>query len=370
MLKKWMICLMALMLLWSATAAAEEITVEEIRTQIGSNYVSYPQLSGMADASLQQKINDDIVLSSGVANHMVTLATLSGSPWKLTVDYRVCLLDDRVFSAVISAMGKLPGQRDGHAYTALTYDLTTGERLTLADIFTNPDAAAAQMEAIAEKSLAEELNGYMEYADIVPLPADSFTLDGDSITFWYPFDQFSLLSGYSGACQFWYEELEGLWAEERLPMTDDEIRASVAQTVADGRLPKVPAAMGESMQKVTEAYRLLRTPDEFPGGRYFVLEDPAFRQVLVISGMLEENAVVEGLQLKRGGLCGFVIGKTSQERWRQVLGQPEETIDMTENMAYDYNLPMGQYDVYHYGGNELRLYADLSGVLCAVQLCK
>ena len=45
-------------------------------------------------------------------------------------------------------------------------------------------------------------------------------------------------------------------------------------------------------------------------------------------------------------------------------------MNVTENMAYDYNLPVGQYDVYHYGENELRLHADESGVLCAVQLCK
>ena len=42
----------------------------------------------------------------------------------------------------------------------------------------------------------------------------------------------------------------------------------------------------------------------------------------------------------------------------------------TENMAYDYNLPQGQSDLYHYGAYELRLHADTDGVLRAIQLCK
>lgn len=40
----------------------------------------YPQLTGMADEAVQKKINDDIVLSSGVANHLVTLAHAGGQP--------------------------------------------------------------------------------------------------------------------------------------------------------------------------------------------------------------------------------------------------------------------------------------------------
>ena len=116
MLKKcsaWIAALLMLTVLM--TAGAEEMAVEEIRTQIGAHFVSYPQLKGMADQAVQQKINDDIVLSSGAANHLVTLATLGNGPWKLEVDFQVCMLNEQVFSAVISARGKLPGKRDGHA---------------------------------------------------------------------------------------------------------------------------------------------------------------------------------------------------------------------------------------------------------------
>ena len=200
MLKKWLTCLLVLLLSFSlAQACADEIIIEEIATQIGENCVAYPQLSGMKDKAVQQKINDDIVMFSGVTNHIVTLATLMGSQQKLEVNYQAALLEDEVFSVVISAKGRLPGKRDGHSWTAMTYDLHTGERMTLEDLFTDVDAAVAHMEQIAEETLSDELNGYMEYSDILPLPAEAFTLDENGITFWYPAEQFSLLSGYSGA---------------------------------------------------------------------------------------------------------------------------------------------------------------------------
>ena len=375
MLKKWLTCLLVLLLSFSlAQACADEIIIEQIATQIGENCVAYPQLSGMKDAAVQQKINDDIVMSSGVTNHIVTLATLMGGQQKLMVNYQAALLEDDIFSVVISAKGKLPGKRDGHSWAAMAYDLHTGERLTLDDLFADVDAAVARMEQIAEETLSDELNGYMEYSDILPLPVESFTLDENGITFWYPAEQFSLLSGYSGACQFWYEELDGLWLDqENVQLSDAEIKTAISAGIAEGKLPHVPVQMGQSMQQVTQQYRLLRTPDEFPGGRYFVLGDPAFRQILVISDALSaeySQSVVEGIQLRRGGLYGLVIGRTTQQRWREVLGQPDENVAFSENMAYDYDLPAGQYDVYHYGENQLRLHADENGVLCALQLCK
>lgn len=371
MLKKGMLCLMAMLVFVFVQAGAEEIAIEEVKTQIGENIVVYPQLRGMADEAIQQKINDDIVLSSGVTNHMISLVTLTGQQ-TLVVEYDA-YLNETIFSTIISAKGKLPKIRDGHEYTALTYDLTTGERVALDEVFTDVDAAVALMEEKAAASLSEELNGYLEYSDITPLPVDAFTLDEDGITFWYPSDQFSLVSGFSGACQFWYEELEGLWITDPAPeMTEAEQKAAVEKSVASGIIPHVPVQMGQNMQEIADEYRLLRTPDEFPGGRYFLMEDPAFRSIMVISDSLQAdyaNSVVEGIQLRRGALHGLVIGKTVQTEWQKVLGIPDSALTMTETMAYDYGLCEGTCDIYHFGDYELRLYADAYGTLCAIQLC-
>lgn len=376
MLRKMILTILALML-FLLPAQAEEavlqnIAVQEVAAQLGENSVCYPQLNGMADEALQQKINDDIVLSSGVSSHMITLLTLA-SQQTLTVDYDAWLSDE-LFSVVISAKGKLPQKRDGHSYTALTYDLKTGERVTLDALFADVDAAVARMEELAVETLSEELNGYLEYSDITPLPVDSFTLDEDGITFWYPAEQFSLASGYSGACQFWYAELADYWLEQPAEETDaGERRALIETLVEEGRIPHVPVMLGDDMQTIADEYRLLRTPDEFPGGRYFIMEAPAFRSILLISDSIQwdySESVLEGIQLRRGELCGLVIGRTDRESWQQLLGEPDSVISMSENMAYDYGLYEGVCDVYRFGENELRLYADAENTLRTIQLCK
>ncbi len=377
--------LVAILLLLPIGALGEKMPeIDEIRTTIGENFVAYPQLQGMEDEEIQRKINDDIVLSSGVANHMVTLATLGESNWGLKADYEMTMLNEFVFSAVFGAKGKMPDAREGQAYTALSYDLSTGQRLTLDKLLGDVDAAVAWMEEDAEKSFAGLFSGYMEYDEVTPLPRDSFTLDEDGITFWYPSDQFFLLSGYAGACRFTYEELsEWLLTDEnalpaRLGVTgkmtsDEEAKKAIEESAASGRLPHIPVQLGENMGEIVEAYRLAQTPDSFPGGRYFVLEAPAFRDVMLISDAIQsgfEDSVLEGIQLRRGSMYGLMIGQTRRERWLSLLGEPEESIAFSESMAYDYGLPTGQSDIYHFGGYELRLHSDDTQTLRAIQLCK
>ena len=367
----------------SAASAASAVEVGEVRTQIGDAYVAYPQLEGLEDEAVMKAVNDDIVLSADIASHLITLATLGESTWGLKVDYETYLQGD-VFSTVISAKGKMPTGREGHAYTALTYDLLTGQRLTPQALFTDADAAAETLGAMAEASLSRELSDYLDHSAITPLPLSSFTVNADGVTFWYASDQLSYLSGYSGACQFFYEELDGLLRtdEEGLAVrigawprsyTASRTKSLIETCVSEGWLEHIPVQMGQPMTELTQLYRLVRTPDAFPGGRYFVLEAPVFRDVLVISDSLEagyEHSVVEGIQLRRGGLYGLMIGQTESSYWREALGEPQEVIAFSENMAYDYGLPVGESDVYHFGAYELRLHADETGVLRAIQLCQ
>ena len=192
------------------------------------------------------------------------------------------------------------------------------------------------------------------------------------------------MSGYSGACQFFYSELAPfLLTEEdavpaqigavQAPLSQQEARKAIEAAVTEGKLPHVPVTLGDRMTDVVDRYRLLRTPDEFPGGRYYVLEDPAFREILVISDAIQSGygaSVVEGVQMRRGDLCGLLIGQAVREDWHAILGEPDETMTYTDSMAYDYGLPVGESDIYHFGEHELRLHADTDGVLRAVQLGK
>lgn len=360
-------------------AQPELPTVNSIVMEQNGNCLAYPQLTGLADSRVQQRINDDIILSADITSHMITFASLGpDSLWGLQVSYDM-YVSEHVVSFVITADGKMPNNRQGHTNTPLTYDLATGKRLRLEALFADPAAAQQWLEEAAVRNLSGEMSDYENSADILPLPVERFSLDGTGITFWYEPEQLTNVSGKAGACRFDYTELQHLLVADGLPadlgaiqprLTADEQHQLVLRTLEEGRLSQVPVALGEPMPQIIESYGLSRTPDEFPGGRYFVLEDPLFQNILLISDAMQsgyDHSVLEGIQLRRGAFCGLLVGEATRKEWLLVLGEPDETLQMTENMAYDYDLPTGTCDLYANGGNVVRFYADDNGVLAAVQ---
>ncbi len=364
-----------------AETPSQTPSVESIVMENGENRLSYPQLSGLEDAAVQQLINDDIILSADLTSHMITLATLTpDSLWGLQVSYEACV-NERVASFVISAEGKMPNNRQGQTNVPLTYDLQTGRRLTAADLFTDTAQAAEWLETEALRTLGEEISDYEDSSTLLPLPLDHFSLDEFGITFWYTPQQFTTISGQAGACRFDFVEVQHLLnaADDGIPaaagmllpaVDDDAQRLAVQQTAENRKLEQLPVTLGEPMTDIIQRYGLSRTPDEFPGGRYFAMEHPVFRSVYLISDAMQsgyEHSVLEGIQLRRGAFCGLLIGQARQEDWRQLLGDPVEMIVITESMAYDYALPAGNCDIYLINGCAVRFYSDRQSVLAAVQ---
>lgn len=363
--------------------AEETVKVAEVSTAIGDNSVRYPQLESMADAQIQQAINDAVVEKAKIAQRLVTLGTLQSGGTGLKVDYDAYVGGD-IFSAVIDAVGIMENGRSGQSYTGMAFDLATGEPLELTALFSDVDGAVAYMEATLEGAYMDELSSYLAYAMVTPLPVENFSMDADGITFYYPADQFSLLSGYCGAVQFNYDELAAYLKTDAdslpakmgiLPqtLTDAEIKTKIEQAAADGTLPHVRATLGEPMPGLIAKYRLLRQPDQYPGGKYYQLEAPMFRQVLVLSDALTsgyENSVVEGILSFRTDLYGLQTGVATRDRWLAVLGQPQSTVAFDEDLAYDYGLPVGTADYYTIGERQLLMYADEADTLYAVRLSR
>lgn len=388
MRNKFLFGIIAFLLLFSSVSLglAEAHTappvVESVTMEKDGNRLSYPQLTGLADAEVQRRINDDIFLSANLSAHMITFATLTpDSLWGLQVTYEA-FVTERVASFVISADGKMPNGRQGQTSVALTYNLTDGQRLKADDLFENPAEAISWLEEEALATLGEEISDYEDSAALLPLPADHFSLDAYGITFWYAPEQFRTVDGRAGACRFDYSEIQHLLRqeEEDLPKvlgmldtekTPEECRNIILQAMTDGKLEHLPVTLGQPMTAVIDSYGLTRTPDEFPGGRYFVLEHPLFRSVLLISDAMEsgwEQSVAEGIQMRRGAIGGLLIGQAMQQDVEMVLGTPSEVIQITENMAYDYGLMTGECYLYHHNDRTLRFYFDDDGVLRAVQL--
>lgn len=364
-----------------ATAEPEQPTVKDVSTVIGDNAVSYPQLEGLSDEKIQQAINNSIVEKAKIAQRMVTLSTLKSGSSGLQVRYEA-YVGAGVFSTVISAFGIMENGRNGQEYTTLNYDLATGRALTFADFFTNPDTAAGHMESILQDTIGDDLSAYLVNASLAPLPRDNFSVNADGITFYYPANQFSLLSGYCGAAQFDYWELSDdlISSADSLPvrlgafpqtLKDKEIRKKIEEAVQNGMLPHFPIKIGDAMTDLVQRYRLLRQPDQYPGGRYYQMEAPLFRQVLILSDALAagyDQSKAEGLLSFRVDLFGLQTGVTTQKRWRDVLGEPNSTVSFDETLAYDYSLPVGTADYYTIGNHQLLMYADENGILYAVRI--
>ncbi len=365
------------------TQEQQAVIISTVSTTIGENSIEYPQLEGMSDTLVQQTINNTIVEKAKIAQRMVTLSMLQSGGEGLTLNYQAYMGGD-LFSTVINAVGIMENGRSGQEYTALCFSLSTGKPVTLSELFSDPDAAVAYMEQTLEDTYWDELSAYLVYAALSPLPVDQFTLDENGITFYYPSEQFSLLSGYSGAAQFHFDELSEYWITDpegypaklgALPqaLSDAEMKTKIIDAVTNGKLPDIPVTLGMSMLELVSAFRLLRTPDQYPGGRYFQLEAPMFRQVLVLSDALTstyDNSVAEGIMSFRTDLYGLKTGETKRERWLSVLGDPKSTVVFDEDLAYDYGLPLGTADYYSFGGRQLLLYADENDTLYAIRITR
>ncbi|MBR4067652.1 MAG: hypothetical protein IKK08_03370 [Clostridia bacterium] len=353
--------------------------VESVVMEQNGNRLAYPKLTGMSDARIQQAINDDIIVSAGLTSHMITFASLTpDSLWGLQVSYDSYCTESFI-SFVISAEGKMPNNRQGHTNTPLTYDLSTGKRLKPSALFADPAAAQEWLETEALNTLGKEISDYEDSSALLPLPMERFSLDEYGITFWYEPEQFTKINGEAGACHFEYAEIQHLLLKDGLPSmagmlvptySAEEQRENVWKALAQGKLEQIPVTLGDPMQQLVDTFGLSRTPDEFPGGRYFVMDHPAFRSILLISDAMQnsyEDSVLQGIQLRRGSFCGFLVGETTRYDWQKVLGEPAQVIQLTEDMAYEYDLPEGYCDIYTHCGNTVRLYADDKGVLAAVQ---
>ena len=88
------ICVLLLVITCLSALAQEEKSLNVIpqRSEIGDNYVTYPQLEGLEDEIIQTAVNEDIIERAQITDHMMTLVTMGDSVWGLKVNYRVQLL--------------------------------------------------------------------------------------------------------------------------------------------------------------------------------------------------------------------------------------------------------------------------------------
>ena len=343
--------------------------------------ITYPVFFGSNDPQVDMAVNVAIYSQGKIDQRINTLNALKKDGWGLEVSYQA-FLKENLLSLVISALGDMGSGWNGQEYASITFDLLQGKAVTAQQLFLDADEAFTYMETILEEDLYPSLSGYMTHDALTPMPKNRFFIDDKGITFYYEPQKFSYLSGYSGSIHFLFSELEPylnlktgsvlsvIGIGETLSLSEKSLPL-IEEAVKKGSLPQVPVAIGDPLPQIIEAHRLLSDPDNFPGGRFIHIEDPLFRDVWLMTDSLYQGydqSIVQGIRTTRGNLSGLITGNTTQQEWQKVLGEPQSSIVIDEQTAYEYWLVPGTSDYYSYGDYQLRLHCDEQGLLACIMV--
>ena len=375
-MKHRFIALFLLLMLTFTCSLAESPapTVNDMGLELMGSSVRYPQLTGL-DPAVQSAVNAAIMEKGHINERLSRMAALLDAPVKLNVSYSY-ILQDNVFSCAILASGAVENSRATQVWSAVNLDLSTGQEVTFADLFTDAEAAADFIEGYLNEQVAPELSAHLPAGSLTPLPAN-FTLSPTGLTLYYDIDAFRTLSDKAGTVTIlWSEFPAGMAA---LPMAQTHLTfpadapAALAEALKEGSFTGIPASLGQSVQELVERCALLTDPDIYEGGRMIALEDGAFRNVWLLTDALTEEfdqSVVQGIRADRLNFYGLCTGSTTIDGWREMLGEPDNTLTVSEARAEAWRIVPGTSDYYTFGDYRLRLHADESGVLRSVFLTR
>jgi hypothetical protein len=376
-----------LFLLLSMFTSYAEISIELItQTGVGGQIV-YPQIGGLYDERVSNEINRVIVEKGQISEHILTLSTITSSGgWGINVRSEYILhkgnIGNDILSVLLTAVGKMPNGRFGHVRTPMNFNLTTGEQLDSADIFFDTTETAAYLDQYVSEFIEPVLSSYMENNNLVPVPIDRFYLDESGIIFCYDQDEYSMLSGDSGAVELKYFELQDYLdlSANSIPaqigmdqwfQISDETASLIASASESGMLYSIPFGIGSLLRDAITKYHLLSDPDYSPGGMYFELEEAKFRGLRIMSDIQTDDYSVlsiSGIQTERFNLFGIITGSTTQDEWRRILGVPDISTTINQDTSIEYGIPQGQSDSYQFAVYELTLYANEESLLALIRL--
>lgn len=356
--------------------------------------ICYPVLEALdaAYAPAAEKINARILEKARIQEYARLLDTLTPGGTGLSMVCEVYASPDFAkgkgyLSIVLSAQGKMLSGRPSQVYYPMVFSLETGEELCFSDIFADPDAARALIEARIAEEVEPTLSTYLENAALLPVPYDSVALtDGGLITFYYENSQLSFLSGRSGAVSFRYSEIwdalnktEGAAPLEMLAQNRYAYRLGEAldapalfeAACAQGAMPGLDAlAAGGTVEELKARYAFSTDSGFYPGGAFLEPEDAALRGTVYLTDENEES--VTGILTSRVDAYGIETGFTSLETAQALLGQPER-LESVDAEAAEYLLVCpGTAAVYAYaapnGQTECTLYADAEQIVRYIRI--
>ena len=373
-------CLAAALVMIAGCSLGEtEIRVEDrgldMSDEIG---IHYPAVTGLEDAELEEQINDRIQEDNRIRDYLARAAQLI-SGGSLKTEWAGGITDGDLFICTVSAEGALETTRSTQALTASNIDLRDGHEVGLGELFTDEAAAREMIESYLEDEVAPELSAHLQNSEVTPIP-ETFVIEPTGLRLLYPIKQLSTLNDRAGDIRIgWYRMRDVLdlgedsilsrrGVNEMIDLTPEGTQ-KLKDTAAEGSLPGIPAAIGDSVQELTDRYHLLTDPDGYEGGRMFALEGGMFRKVYLLTDDLGEgweNSTVQGIRMDEGCAYGLCVGETLRDEWLAALGEPDSEAEISEEKAEANRIVPGKCDYYSCGGYRLQLYSDENGTLVSI----
>lgn len=280
--------------------------------------------------------------------------------------------DGSVASMGLFWQGEQADGREGSSAFGLTVNLETGAEIYLDEVLTDYDGALAAMEAIIGRDVLDGMSDYMEYADLLPMPTDSWFFDEYGLTVCWPEDRYRYFDGTSGSVTFYWHELAAYIGEESPVYAISRIQPVDVQALRDalrrGGFEMIDGCeVGSKLGDAAAAYRLA-DPDYTTDAlvypleriRGFAVEIPKYAETE------EEETPISALRASRISFGGLTTGKTTPEELYAIFGEPDMTRAFDEDAAMDAMLEPGESLYFGDERNVLQAHFDESGVLSCV----
>ncbi|MBQ7887060.1 MAG: hypothetical protein IJ313_09235 [Clostridia bacterium] len=284
--------------------------------------------------------------------------------------------DGKMASMALIWQGEQADGTQGCTAAGLTVDLGTGEEITLEQLFGDYDGALSAMEAIITDDVLDSMSDYMEYAELLPMPVDNFSVNEWGLTVYWPEESYRYFDGTSGSVTFYWHELADYIGQDSpayaLAYPDVPYGRGEIETLCfDGELGVIHALeIGEPLGHIAQQV-LLADPDYttdalvFPLERVrgFAVEIPKYAETQ------EDETPISAIRASRISFGNLLTtGKTTDVEAMKLLGDPAKTVLYDEDAAFDAMLEAGASLFYEIEGNVLQLHFDQEDVLACVIL--
>ena len=367
-----------------AVPAQAALTLDTAFIENGANRVVsmimvMPEENGN-DEQMEAMMNANMLIQTRfpLAQYMMSMNRVQGSGADMGISQTLRLYEDgKTASMAVLWQGEQADGTRGSSVQTLALDLETGEEIVFDTLFADPQAAAAELEAIVSDKIADSLSDYMEYADLLPMPLDSFSYDENGLTVYYPQERYLYFSGRSGAVHFAWHEIDHLIAENGPVYAVSRPRQADASAVeAQAAKGKLPGAMtfgvGDSLGDALSALTLLSDPDYTRESLVYQFEEEALRgfalEIPKYAETPEEETPISAVRSSRAELFGLVTGENVREEAVSLLGEPDRIQAYDGDRAADMMLVSGESLLYGMENHVLQLHFDAEGVLDTIIL--